>query len=61
MTPHGERCLKQLLRHDELTAVFDALSDFPGVIEEMSILTLYTMLAMKCHKVSSLPAGASVG
>ena len=38
--------------------VFDA---FPGVIEEMSILTLHTMLAMKCHEVSSLPTGASVG
>ena len=48
MTPHGQRCLKQLLRHDELTAAFDTLLEIPGLQGGMRISTLHTIMAIKC-------------
>lgn len=52
LTPHRTKNLKQLFRHDELTAAFDALLDIPGLWDGMRISTLHKMMAIKCDEVS---------
>lgn len=52
LTPHGSKNLKQLFRHDELTAAFDALLDIPGLWGGMRISTLHKMMAIRCEEVN---------
>ena len=56
MSPHGKRCLKQLLRHEELTAALDALRGIPGLWGGMRLHTWNTILAIKCDDLSGSPS-----
>lgn len=53
LTPHCSKNLKQLLRHNEFTAAFDALLEIPGLWVGMRISTIHKMMAMKCDEVSN--------
>jgi len=55
LSPHGKRCLKQLLRHEELTAALDALREILGLWGGMRLHTWNTILAIKCDDVSGYP------
>ena len=52
LSPHGKRCLRQLLRHEELTAALDALRGIPGLWGGMRLHTWNTILATRCDDVS---------
>ena len=51
LSPHGKRCLKQLLHHEELTAALDALRGIPGLRGGMRLHTRNTILSIKCDEV----------
>jgi len=55
LSPHKKRCLKQLLRHEELTAALDALREILGLWGGMRLHTWNTILAIKCDDVSGCP------
>lgn len=42
--------LTGLLRHDTITAAFDALLDIPGLWGGMMLTTLHKMIALKCDE-----------
>lgn len=48
---HGTRCLKQLLRHEEVAAALDALCGIPGLWGGMNLHTWHTILAINCDDV----------
>lgn len=50
LTPHGTKNLRQLLRHDELTAAFDALLDISGLWDGMRISVLHKVMAIRCDE-----------
>jgi len=51
LSDHGRRSLRQLFRHDELTAAFDDLLEIPGLWDGMRISTLPKLMGMKCDEV----------
>ena len=55
LSPHRKRNVKQLFRHHELTAAFDALLDLPGLWGGMMISTLHSMLSTHCDEASRTP------
>lgn len=55
LSSHRAKNLKQLFRHEDITAAFDSLLEIPALLEGMRISTLHKMFATRCDEVNALP------
>ncbi len=56
LSSHGARNLKQLFRHEELTAAFDSFLEIPALLEGMRISILHKIIAYNpaCRRQSAI-------
>lgn len=53
-SPHAQRCVRQLLRHESFAKAFDFFLEIPGLRDAMRFSTLHKMISMKCDEVSQV-------
>lgn len=54
LSSHRATNLKQLFRHEDITAAFDSLLEIPALLEGIRISTLHKMFATRCDEVDTL-------